>query len=167
MAYEVLSAFLLSLLFSSNAFFAAVDLPVQQISGSHCLKEENEKTSGVRKDHDPVRYLQDKKEKIKKLQEEGKINKEEADEKIKKTEEKIKEIEEFRKLPPEKKKKKLIEDFKTYIDGMVEKEIISREKADKLLKEYEEKVKQWDGNGKPPCFKKNHKCPAGGKDDFR
>lgn len=119
----------------------------------------NEKPSVGGKEHDPVKRLQGEKEKIKKLLEEGKITKEEAEERIKLIDEKIKKIEEYNKLPLEKKKEKLIENFRNFTDEMVKKGEITQEKAEELIKEYESKIKQWNGNGMPPILKKGHKCP--------
>jgi len=120
---------------------------------------ENESISARETEQDPIKRLQGKKEKIQKLFDEGKLTREEAEAKIRQIDEKIKKIEEFNKLPLNKKKEKLIENFRNFTDDMVKKGKITRERADELLKEYESKVNQWDGSGKPPMFKKGRKCP--------
>lgn len=156
---KILSASVLSLFLSANAAYAALDLPCQLAQNSHGYVMDKEKPSHTVKEQDPIKRLQGKKEKIKKLLDEGKITKEKAEEKLRLIDEKIKKIEEFNKLPLNEKKEKLINSFRTFTNNLVEKGVITKEKAEELLKEYESKVKQWDGSGKPPRFKKGHKCP--------
>lgn len=98
---------------------------------------------------DPIKFLNEKKEEIKKLEKEGKISKEEADRKIKKIDSRIKDIEEFNKLPIEKKREKLIEKFKKVMAEKVKKGKISQEMADELISEYTKKIQEWDGKGMP------------------
>lgn len=161
--YKILTASVISLCISANAAFAAVDLPFQLSRNSHYYVMEKERISERKKEQDPIKQLQHKKEKIQKLLDQGKLTKEEAQEKIKIIDAKIKKLEEFNKLSLKEKKKKLIKNFKTFTDDMVKKGKITQEKADELLKEYESKVKQWDGNGHPPKFGKGLKKPLNKK----
>ncbi|UZQ84453.1 hypothetical protein ODU73_001465 [Thermoclostridium stercorarium] len=154
MIHKAISVFLMAVFLSSGALSGLPDLTGQPEPASGYQSE------NIKKEQDPVTELRAKKEKIKKLLDEGKITREEAEKKIKSIDERIKQIEEFNKLPLEKKKEKLIENFKSFTEKLVKKGIITREKAEELLKDYENKVKQWDGTGKPPGFKKHHKCPV-------
>lgn len=107
---------------------------------------------------DPIKDMERRKEKVQSLLKEGKISKEKADEITKKLDEKIKKIKEFNKLPLEKKKEKLINDFKARIDKEVKDGRIPKEKADELLKEFTRRIEQWDGKGYPKFYNRemNH-----------
>lgn len=157
--FEIMSASVLPIFLSANLAFTTLDLPRLTVQYSHNYLVENESISARETEQDPIKRLQGKKEKIQKLFDEGKLTREEAEAKIRQIDEKIKKIEEFNKLPLNKKKEKLIENFRNFTDDMVKKGKITRERADELLKEYESKVNQWDGSGKPPMFKKGRKCP--------
>ncbi|MDP4180278.1 MAG: hypothetical protein Q8942_04205 [Bacillota bacterium] len=98
---------------------------------------------------DPIKALENKKEKIQSLVKEGKISKEIADEKIAKIDSKIKEIKIFNNLPLEQKREKLINNRKTHIEKLVKEGKLDRSKADSILKDYTEKINKWDGNGYP------------------
>lgn len=108
---------------------------------------------------DPIKSLEGRKENILKLQKEGKISKEEADEKIKIIDTRIKGIEEFNKLTVEQKRAKLIEKFKEIMALQVKYGKISQEKADELISEYTKKMQEWDGNGIPKFYHKRHDKP--------
>lgn len=157
--FKIISASVLPIFLSANLAFTTLDLPCLTVQYSHNYLVENESISARETEQDPIKRLQGKKEKIQKLFDEGKLTREEAEAKIRQIDEKIKKIEEFNKLPLNKKKEKLIENFRNFTDDMVKKGKITRERADELLKEYESKVNQWDGSGKPPMFKKGRKCP--------
>jgi len=101
------------------------------------------------KERDPVKALEAKKEIIRKLVKEGKISKEKAEEIIRKLDAKIEKIKEFQSLPLEEKRKRLINDFTEKLDRMVKEGKISRQEADKMLKEITEKINKWDGSGLP------------------
>lgn len=105
---------------------------------------------------DPIKSLKVRKEKIIKLEKEGKISKEEADKKIKKIDSKIKGIEEFNKLTVEQKREKIIEKFKEVMASQVKDGKISQEKANELISEYTKKIQEWDGNGMPKFYYKQH-----------
>lgn len=114
-----------------------------------CEKKYKDKCGDFKKCKDPIKSLEMKKQKIRKMQEENKITKEKADEIISKIDTRIKEIEEFNKLPLDQKKAKLLERFKKSVDKRVEKGRITPEEADKMIREYTEKIEKWDGNGYP------------------
>ncbi len=111
----------------------------------HC----RHKGSGIYKHKDPLKRLQEKREKIQSLLKEGKITKEKADSITSRIDSKIKKIEEFNKLSPEQKKEKLMNDFKERLEKKVKDGRLTRGKADSMLKEFTEKVQKWDGNGYP------------------
>lgn len=116
--------------------------------------EECKKGRGLKKQKDPIKALESKKEKIQKLLKEGKITKEKADAITAKIDAKIKEIQEFNKLPLKQKKEKLISNFKASIERKVKEGKLSQDKADELIKKFNEKVQKWDGSGYPRFFKK-------------
>jgi len=103
-------------------------------------KDGNFKHGPFKKHRDPVKALEEKKEKIRELQKQGKISEEEANEMIKKIDEKIKLIEEFKKLPAEKKKEVLISKFKERIEEKVKEGKLTRVEADKIIEKYTEKL---------------------------
>jgi ribosomal protein S20 len=110
---------------------------------------------GCRDQQDPIKFLEDKKAKIQQELQEGKITKEQADEKISKIDSKIKAIEEFKKLSVPEKKEKMISHFKARLDRKVESGKLDQNKADELLAEFTEKINQWDGTGFPKIDKKD------------
>jgi polyhydroxyalkanoate synthesis regulator phasin len=100
-------------------------------------------------ERNPIKKYEQKKLKIKKLLEEGKITKEKADRILERIDGKIKEIEEFQNLPLEKKREKIIRDFKEKLDNMVSQGKMKKEEAEKMMKEIIEKINAWDGRGFP------------------
>lgn len=111
--------------------------------------------TGLQKD--PLKALESKKERIQSLLKEGKISKEEADRINAKIDSKIKEVKEFNKLPLEKKREKLISDFKVRLERKVKDGKMTKEKMDELLKDYTEKINKWDGKGYPGIYHKGKK----------
>jgi len=103
----------------------------------------------MEKFQDPLEALKKKKEKIQSMLKEGKISKEEADAINARIDKKIKEIEEFNKLSPEQKKDKLMKGFKESVEKGVKSGKLTREKADEMIKKFNEKLQNWDGKGYP------------------
>lgn len=108
-----------------------------------------DKKSKDKKQQDPIKELQSKKEWIQLQLKDGKISKEKATKIIAAIDARIKEVEEFNKLTPEQKKEKLIKDFNRKIETKVRDGKIPQDKADELIKMHSDKVNQWDGNGYP------------------
>lgn len=131
-------------------------------SKPHVKKECKQKHEEFSKD--PLRALESRKVKIQSLLKEGKITKENADERIARIDSKIKEIQSFNKLTLPQKKDKLIYDCKASVEKLVKEGKLDRVKADTLLKNYSEKINKWDGNGYPhfhtKCSKGECKKPA-------
>lgn len=142
-------AVIFTLLSATSAFAAPGTLAGQSagydIAGRHnceeCLK-------------DPIAALEEKKSEISDLLKEGKITQQKADEMINRIDAKIAEIKAFSKLTLQQKKDKLIKDCKNRLDVLVKAGKFDRKKADEILKNYTEKIKQWDGTGYPKFFDK-------------
>lgn len=112
---------------------------------------------------DPLKVLDEKKEKVQELLREGKITKEQADEITRKIDENINAIKDFNKLSVEQKKKHLLEQFNKSIDQRAKAGKITKDFAEELKKEYRCRIEQWDGQGYPGflvrgvLFKDRHK----------
>lgn len=98
---------------------------------------------------DPLEVLEKRKESVQLKLKEGKISKEEADAKIERIDAFIKKIKEFNSLPLDQKKQKLITDFRGAMDKKISEGKLSKEKADKLIEKFNEKIDKWDGTGYP------------------
>jgi polyhydroxyalkanoate synthesis regulator phasin len=133
----------LTCFFVSSAYSASESSCSFEPSGKCIEKQESDRQK------DPIKELESRKEKIKKLQKEGKISKEKADKAISDIDLKIKKIEEFNKLPLEQRKSILIERFKTHIDNKVSEGKLTREQADIIVKDFTARIKAWDGKGYP------------------
>lgn len=112
-----------------------------------CTKNRERNCEEFKKD--PIKALQDEKDKIQSMLRDGKITKEKADKITSRIEAKIKEIQEFNKLTVQEKKAKLIADFKASVEKKVKEGKIDKAKADDMLNRFTEKVNKWDGNGYP------------------
>ncbi len=110
-----------------------------------------------KKHQDPIKMLQEKKEKVREMLKEGKITKEQADAKISKIDARIKRIEEFNKLPLSEKKVKLISNFKAAMDRKVKDGKLTQSEAEEIIKEFTGKVEKWDGKGYPGFLGKSFK----------
>lgn len=102
---------------------------------------------------DPIKMLEQRKANVRQELSEGKITKEEADNKIARIDKKIKDIQEFNKLPLKEKKEKLINSFTARVDKKVQEGELTRDNADKMISKFKAKVEKWDGNGYPFHFK--------------
>jgi hypothetical protein len=103
---------------------------------------------------DPVKALENRKKELQTLVKDGKLTQEKADAISKKIDVKIKEINEFNKLSLQEKKDKLKEGMKTRLEQKVRDGRINQDQANKRLKEINEKIDNWDGNGYPRFFHK-------------
>lgn len=157
---RILAAMVLSLGVFSLSVFAAPNITNSPDNGTQLQKDGKErkidtekkfkdKCGDFKKCKDPIKFLEMKKQKIRKMQEENKITKEKADEIISRIDARIKEIEEFNKLPLDQKKERMLEKFKKSMDEKVQKGKITREEADKRIQKFKEKIEKWDGNGYP------------------
>jgi hypothetical protein len=102
---------------------------------------------------DPVKFLQEKKEKIQTRLKEGKITEEKAKAITAGIDTRIKEIQEFDKLSLQDKKNKLKSNFKAKIESKVKEGKLTQDKAKELEKEFAERVDTWDGTSFPHFFK--------------
>lgn len=145
-------AFIISIM-SSNVFAAEMNAAIEQNGSSEqntglfkCDEKDNCSEKG---DKDPLKRLEDKKERILKDYSEGKISKEQADELTKKIDEHILKIREFESLPLAKKKEHLFSRFKSCIDQQIKEGKITNEEGQKLLSEFSKELQKWDGKGFP------------------
>ncbi|MCX7843572.1 MAG: YckD family protein [Clostridia bacterium] len=127
----------------------------QSENGSHkafykCFMKGTEKNFSAEK-------LEEKKKIIQKMVQEGKLTQEEANKKIEQIDARVKEINEFNSLTLEKKKEKLLKEFKDRMDQKVKDGKINQEKADKMLSDFKAKVDKWDGTGNPAFHAKGLK----------
>lgn len=136
---------------SLTTVFAAVGPIKPEVAERLLLRENNLEC------RDPLKELQNKKEKIDSLLKEGKITKDEADKIKSRIDKKIKEINEFNKLPLEQKKEKLISRFKKKIEIKVSKGKLTRQQADELMRKFSEMIQKWDGTGYPGFGFKGHR----------
>ena len=103
---------------------------------------------------DPIKALEMRKEQVKQQLKEGKITKEKADEIITKIDARIKEIQEFNNMTLQQKRDSLIRRFKTSLEQKVREGKLSQDKANQLIKDYTDKVNNWDGNDYPYFLRK-------------
>lgn len=103
---------------------------------------------------DPVEMLKARKEKIRKLLEEGTITKEKADFINGKIDAAMKEIQDFNALPLDQKKEKLLTRLKESMGQKVKNGKLTQDKADEMINGFSKEIEQWDGKGYPTFFKK-------------
>lgn len=108
-------------------------------------KKDFKKHRKNKKHKDPIAALKEARKKVEEMKKQGKISKEKADELIKQIDEKIRKIEEFNRLPLEQRKEMLIEHYKNKIAEKVNQGKLTQEHADELIRNFTEKVKEWDG----------------------
>ncbi|HHV99254.1 MAG TPA: hypothetical protein GXX36_06740 [Clostridiaceae bacterium] len=148
---------------ATSAVFAQVNVDTTKANNTPPNKIESNEDRELR-EKDPIKYLEKMKQKVQTLLKEGKITKEEADRINAKIDEKIKMINEFNQLPLDKKREKLLSNLKDHLEKKVKEGKLTKNQMNKIMKEYEKKVKEWDGNGFPPApFKRckpkdGHKC---------
>lgn len=122
---------------------------IQKVENTEQKTEQREEQSQDTRKLDPLQVLEKRKEKINKLLKEGKIPKEKAEEKLRKIDRRIEEIKEFQKLPLEKKRERVINNFRHELDKLVRDGAIKPEEAERLMNEVTEKINKWDGSGYP------------------
>lgn len=159
------TAIILSL--TASTAFAAIDATPGKAPAKTPEVTENDNLKKDERDHtrkhteefseDPVKRLEEKKSKILKKLEEGKITKEKADIIIDKIDKRINEMKAFQKLPLEQKREKLIKDFQLQLDAMVKEGKMKQEEADRMMKEITEKINKWDGKGYPKIHEEHHR----------
>ena len=113
---------------------------------------------------DPITVLENRKKEIEGLLKEGRISKEEAEAILRRIDKGIAEIKEFNGLPLEEKRARLIRDCKDYLDSLVERGEMDRDKADRIFEKYSDRTNKWDGTGYPRFFRKAGK-PKNGKSE--
>lgn len=148
-------AFILSMISSST--FA-----VQNIVEQPCATERDSGLFGGHKGHDksdsdPIKRLEERKNDIQKEYKEGKITKDKADELTKKIDDRIIKIKEFNSLTLPEKKERLTQKFKSHIDQEVKNNRITKEEGEKIMQEFNEQLKNWDGKGFPKPIGKSHR----------
>ncbi len=147
---------------AATTAFAAADTSISYESkensgniASH-FKDHNEKNF-KEFNKDPIKSLENRKEKIQTMLKEGKITKEKADKITAKINTKIKEIQDFEKLTLPQKKEKLINDFKSKLEERVKEGKIDKSQAVAKLKEFSQEVEKWDGKDGFKFFKEQFK----------
>jgi len=127
-----------------------------------------EQNTGIFKDHekldkhekcnkDPLKRLENRKESIQKEYKEGKITKERADELTQKLDKHIAKIKEFNSLSLPQKKEHLSSKVKSRIEQEVKDGKISKEEGDKILKDFNKDLENWDGKEFPKFMGKDNK----------
>jgi hypothetical protein len=134
--------------------FAAPSITFPAIIGSNQLKTVSAKSNKhsdtkQRRQTDPIKALELRKERIQQQLKEGKITKEKADEIITKIDARIEEIQEFNNMTLQQKRDSLLHRFKTSIEQKVKEGELSQDKANQLIKDHTDKVNNWDGNDYP------------------
>lgn len=153
---------------AATAFVLVLFSPISTVTAKRSDIEPGAKDKNIQlekrekvneKERDPIKVLENKKERVKKLLQEGKISKEKADELIKKLDSKIEEIKEFQSLPLEEKRKRIINNFNVELERLVKEGKMDKQEAERLLKEVTEKINRWDGSGYPKHLlkQKGHK----------
>ena len=100
-------------------------------------------------ERDPLKRLELKKENIQKEYKAGKITKKEADELIEKVDKHIAKVKEFNSLSLPQKKDRLSSKVKTRIEQEVKDGKLTKEEGEKLIKEFNNNLENWDGKEFP------------------
>lgn len=93
----------------------------------------------------PLKRLEERKAMLEKEYKDGKITKDQYDEKIAKINKHIEEIKEFESLSLPEKKAKISEKVKSRIEQQIKDGVITKEEGDNLLREFNKKLESWDG----------------------
>lgn len=139
---------------SATAAFAAPSVLAGTEQQSQADTVKMYSLESARKQLDPIKALEAKKEKVQQMLRDGKITQEKADEITARINFKIKKIEEFNKLRPEEKKAKLISEFNARMSKKVKDGKITQDEANEKIEKFTERINQWDGTGYPPIGKK-------------
>ena len=156
---KVLAVVALIISLSANVAFAApgTNTTTQQQQTDTVKKDKKEirkKKEGSDGQQDPIKALENKKERVRALLKEGKIEKEKADKITAGIDARIKKIREFNSLNLQQKKDRLISNYKAFIEKRVKSGDLSQDKATDMIAKYTDKVSQWDGAGYPWFVKK-------------
>jgi len=124
-----------------------------------------ENNTGIFKDHekqdkcdkDPIKRMENKKERIQKEYKEGKITKEKADELTGKIDKHIAKIKEFNSLSLPQKKDYLSSKVKSRIEQDVKDAKITKEEGDEILQNFNKELEHWDGKEFPRFMGKGDK----------
>lgn len=162
-------AFIISII-STNVFAVESDIEPKkngELKQNGEIKQDIEKFKGkvkeMEKDHQgPLKKLEEKKEIIEKEYQDGKITKEQAEEKQEKIDKHIEKVKEFEKLPLPQKKEKISDKVKSKIEKDVQEGKITKDEGDKILKEFNQNLEKWDGSENPKMMKR--KCDKCDKD---
>lgn len=132
------------------------------ISGASAFAQENGKTGSRRTDveikkmdfqrKDPVKQLENMKKDAQERYKKGELTKDQLDALTARIDKRLKAVKEFKKLPLEKKKDVLIDNFTRAIDKKVQTEWITDEDKAVLVDKFTERVSQWDGDGFPTFY---------------
>lgn len=150
-----------ALIFSLSANAAIAAPEVTEKPKQEQTEKEKKGTSDFRKkkvefdgQQDPVKMMEEKKEHVREMLKEGKIDKEKADEITRKIDARIGKIKEFNSLTLPEKKAALLKKHKEYVEMMVKEGKMTQKEAEKLTKKFTEELEKWDGSGYPRFFKK-------------
>lgn len=108
-------------------------------------------------DKDPLKRLEERKENIQKEYKEGKITKEKADELTEKIDKHIAKIKEFNSLSLPQKKEHLSAKFKSHVERNVQDGKITKEEGEKIIKDFNKELDNWDGKEFPRFMGKGPK----------
>lgn len=108
-------------------------------------------------DKDPLKRLEERKENIQKEYKEGKLTKEKADELTQKIDKHIAKIKEFNSLSLPQKKEHLSIKFKSHIEREVQDGKITKEEGEKIIKDFNKELDNWDGKEFPRFIGKGPK----------
>jgi len=123
---------------------------VTKASTEQSIKQQEENKVNI----DPIKSLEDKKAELQKRLAEGKITKEEADQKTAKINEIILKIQDFNKLSLQQKRDKLISEFTMHMNKKVQEGRLNQNEANTKIASFKEKINNWDGNGYPMFHEK-------------
>ncbi len=104
-----------------------------------------------------LKRLEGKKEDIRKQYEEGKIDQKEAEEITQKLDRRIARIKEFNSLPLPEKKERLSNKFKYHLEQNIKDGKVTKEEGEKILKDFNKSLENWDGKESPKFMHKHHK----------
>lgn len=109
---------------------------------------------------DPLKRLEGRKENIQKEYKEGKITKEKADELTEKIDKHITKIKEFNSLSLPEKKEQLSKKVKSHVDQEIKDGEITKDEGEKIIKDFNKDLENWDGKGFPEFIGKGNKHKA-------
>jgi arginyl-tRNA synthetase len=158
----------IAILISIMSFAAYAETPASGAESNGQLENNKEILKGDKGDKsdkgdkdgkchkDPIKRLEERKERVQKDYKEGKITKEEADKITKKLDEHITKIKEFNSLSLPEKKDHLSKRFNIHLDNQIAEGKLTKEEGAKLLEDFNKDLKDWDGK-EPPRFMHKHR----------